>query len=185
MRHPEVVRTPLSVRPHSRRSLEQRLTIRYPRASALLFRFLLLLPPRSRLRRATLARGIQQGLEAYNRGDYETVLAGYDPNIELISEPEVVELGFDATYHGHDGWRRYAERWNAEWGAYATRPEELIDLGDGRALVVGTQRARGSGSGAEAVKDFAVLWTFASGRVAREQYFFDRADAFRIAGLDP
>jgi ketosteroid isomerase-like protein len=185
MPNPGVVRTPLAVRPRSRRSLEERLAIRYPRASALLFRLLLRLPPRSRLRQVTMRRGIQQGMEAYNRGDYETVLAGYDPDVELISEPEVVELGFDATYHGHDGWRRYGERWNAEWGAYETRPEELMDLGDGRVLVIGTQRARGSGSGAETVKDFAVLWTFSAGRVAREQYFFDRADAFRAAGIDP
>jgi ketosteroid isomerase-like protein len=124
-------------------------------------------------------------MEAFNRRDYEAVLAGYDPDVELITEPELVDLGFDAIYRGHDGWLRYAKRWNAEWGTYEARPEELWDLGEGRALVVGTQRARGLGSGAETTKDFAVLWTFSRGLVTREQYFFDRVDAFRAVSLDP
>ena len=178
------MRSRLTVRPQSRRTLEERLAIRVPRAATLLSRLVWLLPPHSRLRRAALSRGIQRGIEAYNRGDYEAVLAGYDPDVEVVSEPELVELGFDATYRGHDGWRRYAERWNAEWGAYEAAPDELWDLGDGRLLAIGAQRGRGSGSGAEITKDFAGLWTFSRGLVTREQYFFDRAEALRAVGLD-
>ena len=174
----------MTVRQRPRRTVEERFAIRFRRVATLLSRLVLLLPPRSRLRRAALSHGIRLGVEAYNRGDYEAVLAGYDPDVELVIEPELVELGFDATYRGHDGWRRYHERWMAEWGAYESRPEELWDLGNGLALAVGAQRGRGAGSGAEITRDLAFLWTFSRGLVTREQYFFDRGEAFGAAGLD-
>jgi ketosteroid isomerase-like protein len=174
----------LTVRTSSRRSLEERLAIRYPGVFALVFRLVLLLPGRSRLRQATLRHAVQQGIEAYNRRDYDALRPSYHRDVELISEPEAVALGFDPVYRGHEGWLRYAERWNAEWGSYQARPEELLDLGDGRVLVIGKQVGRGSGSGAEVVNDFAVLWLFSAGQVVREQYFFDRVEAFRVAGLD-
>jgi ketosteroid isomerase-like protein len=174
----------LTVRTSSRRSFEQRLAIRYPGVFALVLRLVLLMPTRWRLRRATLRHVVQHGIEAYNRGDYDALRPSYHRDVELISEPEVVALGFDPVYRGHAGWLRYAERWNAEWGTYHASPEELIDLGDARVLAIGHQEGRGVGSGAATVNDFAVLWTWSAGQVIREQYFFDRAEAFRVAGLD-
>ena len=79
---------------------------------------------------------------------------------------------------GFDGWLAYGRRWNTEWVAYRARPEELIDLGDGRLLAIGQQEGRGSGSGAQIKGDWAVLWAFRAGQVIREQYFFDRQQAF-------
>jgi hypothetical protein len=61
----------------------------------------------------------------------------------------------------------------------------LWDLGEGRALVIGTSERAVWAAGLRRPKDFAVLWTFSRGLVSREQYFFDRVDAFRAVGLDP
>lgn len=158
--------------------------MRFPGAAAATSRLVLLLPPRSRLRQAALHHNVRQGLEAYNRGDYEALRPSYHGEVELISEPEAVDLGFEPIYRGFEGWLQYARRWNAEWGSYQARPEELIDLGDGRLLAIGHQEGRGSGSGAETTKDWATLWTLSAGRIIREQYFFDHAEAFRAAGLD-
>ena len=175
---------PLTVRPTSRRALEERVALLFPGAAAAISWLVLLLPARSRLRQAALRHNIRQGIEAYNRGDYEALRPAYHRDVELLSEPEVVDLGFEPVYRGYEGWLRYARRWNAEWGSYRARPEELIDLGDGRLLTVGHQEGRGSGSGVATANDWATLWTFSAGRIIREQYFFDRAEAFRAAGLD-
>ena len=123
-----------------------------------------------------------------------------DLRVQEVEEPEgevIVEVraasacGTDRKMlrHGHRILGDYPARFGHETAGVrldtGIGPEELWDLGEGRALVVGTQRARGSGSGAETTKDFAVLWTFSRGLVTREQYFFDRVDAFRAVSLDP
>jgi uncharacterized protein len=183
-RNRAAIRMPLSVRAQTQRTFQQRFAIRYPAIAAWMFRIVLRLPPAWRLRRALLRDVVRQGIEAYNRGDYDALRPTYHPNLELVSEPEAVTLGFEPVYRGFDGWLRYAERWNTEWGGYRARPEELIDLGDGRLLAVGLQDGRGSGSGAPISNEWAALWTFQAGRVIREQYFFNHAEAFRAAGVE-
>jgi ketosteroid isomerase-like protein len=168
----------------SHRGIEERFAMRFPGAAAAISRLVLLLPAQSRLRQATLRHNVRQGLEAYNRGDYEALRPSYHCDVELISESQAVDLGFEPVYRGFEGWLRYARRWNTEWGSYQARPEKLIDLGDGRLLAIGHQEGRGSGSGAETANDWATLWTLLGGRIIREQYFFDRAEALRAAGLD-
>ena len=74
----EVVRKPLRVRERSRRTLDQRLSLRFPGLAAAFLRRILKLPPSSRLRQATLWRGVRLGLEAYNRRDLDAVVIGWD-----------------------------------------------------------------------------------------------------------
>jgi hypothetical protein len=120
----KVVRQPLVVRPHSRRRLEQRLGLRFPRALALLARSISRLPPRSRLRRVLLRRFAQLGFEALNRRDYEAVFALlYHPDAELTVFPEFVALGFEPVYRGLDARIGFHERWNAEWGDFWFEPK--------------------------------------------------------------
>lgn len=177
------VRMPLSVRASSRRSIAERVALRLPGLVALISRLIFLLPPRSWLRQVTLRHTVEQGVEAYNRSDYAALRPTYHANVEVVSEPQAVALGFEPVYHGFAGWLEYSKRWNAEWGDYQVEPEELIDLGDGRLLATGHQRALGSGSNAATRSDWAALWTFSAGQVIREQYFFDRQEAFKAVGL--
>jgi ketosteroid isomerase-like protein len=177
------VRQPLAVAARSRRRVEERLGLRFPGAAAFLSRRVWRLPPHSRLRRAVLRRGFELGLEANNRGDFEAAFALYDPQVELVSDPRFVELGFDRVYRGRAERTRFQQRWTAEWGDFRFAPDELIDLGDGRLFVYGRTVGSGLTSGAGFDSDWAVLLTFSDGRVVREQFFFDRAEAFEAAGL--
>jgi hypothetical protein len=131
-----------------------------------------------------LRHAVEQGVEAYNRSDFEALRPTYHADLQLISEPQAVALGFEPIYRGWQGWLRYQERWNAEWGDYQVEPEELIDLGGGRLLALGQQVGAGSGSGAAIASDWADLFTFAAGRVIREQPFFDRREALQAVGLE-
>src|SRR5690349_2198614 len=97
-----VARGPVSVRPDSRRRLEERLCIRMPRAVALANRAVLYLPPRTRLRRAMIRRGVQTFLEAYNRKDFESTYSLFHPDAETVVPHQFVEVGFDRVTRGPD-----------------------------------------------------------------------------------
>src|SRR5437660_12837635 len=99
----EIVRQPIAVGVQSRRRLEERLALRFPRALARMSRAVLRLRPRSRLRHAMLRRVTQLGFEAINRGDFEAAFALYHPEIEVIEPAEGVGLGLDPVPRGREG----------------------------------------------------------------------------------
>jgi ketosteroid isomerase-like protein len=179
----EIVRQRLTVAPRPHRSFEERLGLRIPGILAFLDRLVWRLPPHSWLRRAAFRRAVQRGAEASNRRDYEAAFFRYDPQAELITDSWLIELGFDPVYRGLEEHIRWSERWIAEWGDFRFVPEELIDFCDGRALVSGHTLGCGLSSGAGFASDWAMLLTVAAGRVIREQFFFDRAEALEAAGL--
>jgi ketosteroid isomerase-like protein len=179
----EPVRQPISVSASSHRHLDERLGLRFPAALARFAALIWRLPPRSRLRRALSRRAVKLGIEAYNRGYLDAALAWYHPDVEYITPRQIIPLGFDPIYRGRQGRIEVQQRWTEEWGEFEFRPEELIDLGDGRLLQVGRMRGRGASSGAALDNDYADLQWLSGGRVIREQVFLDRAEALDAAGL--
>jgi ketosteroid isomerase-like protein len=179
----EVVRQPIILRPSSRRRLEERLALRFPRAVTLLTRSVLRFPPRSRLRRAVLKRAVVTGWEAMNRVDLEAGLALYHPDVESIVDPDMTALGFDETVRGRERRLHNLRQVYAEFHEFRFDPDELIDLGDDRLLVVGRMKGTGRNSGAPFDSEWANLWTISAGRVIRDHVFRDRAEALEAAGL--
>ena len=179
----EVVRQPVVARSHSRRRLEERLGLRFPAAFALMSRAVWRLPPGSRLRQAMLRRTVQLGNAAINRGDYEAAFGTYDAHVELIVPRQFLTLGFDALYRGRAERIDFQRRWTAEWGDVRFETEEIIDLGDGRVLVISRMKGSGLGSGATVDNEWANIFTLSAGRVIREQAFADHAEALEAAGL--
>ena len=183
----EVVRQPIAVADRSRRRLEERFGLRFPRALALLagaaWRLYLLLPPRSRLRQAFVRRYMQHGVEAVNRRDLEAAFLLYHPDVESTFDERVVALGFEPVYRGREARIEAQRRWIAEWGEERSEPEELIDLGGGRLLMLVRNRGKGPSSGAVVDRRNAFLFTLSAGRVIREEIFLDRAEALEAVGL--
>ncbi|MEK6328737.1 MAG: nuclear transport factor 2 family protein [Actinomycetota bacterium] len=178
----EMVRQPVALRAHTRRRLEERLAVRFPRAAAFLNRAVFRLPPRSRLRRAIIRRVVQVGTEALNRGDYEAAFGVWDPECEAIFPPRFVTLGVEAGTRGREERVHFQRKWTAEWGELLFEPEEVIDL-DSRVLVVGRMKGSGLSSGPTFDNNWAVLLTVSAGRVIREQVFIDHGEALEAAGL--
>src|SRR4051794_518815 len=97
----EIVRKPLRARKRLSRTLDQRLSLRFPRLAAACLRRVGKLPPRSRLRQAALVRGAQLGLEAYNRRDLEAVVIGWHPEFEYCPGRDWVKAGLaEPSYRG-------------------------------------------------------------------------------------
>ena len=180
----EVVRTPLRARKRSSRSLDERLSIRFPRLTAAYLRRIGKLSPRSRLRRATYARGTVFGLEAYNRRDLEAVVIGWHPESEYRPGSEWVKAGLaEPSYRGLAGYRQYVEATAEVWGRENTlTPVELIDLGQ-RIVILADGEMRAQASGVPLANAFAVIATLEDGRFIRLQEYYDHAAALEAAGL--
>src|SRR4051794_27431127 len=104
----DIVRKPLRASQRSGRTLEVRLSLRFPRLAVAYLRLIGKLPPRSRLRQAALWRGIRLGVEAFNRRDLDVVAIVYHPDLEYYPYREFVEATLvDRCYHGPSGYSTY------------------------------------------------------------------------------
>jgi ketosteroid isomerase-like protein len=129
---------------------------------------------------------VRRVYDAAARGDAATVLALYDPDIELdASQLGVAGIagGDETVYRGHDGLRRFFRGWHEAWTNIEYDFEELIDAGDEHVIAVVTRHARGRASGVEVERPFALVWTLRGDKVARVVWFLSRAEALEAVGL--
>jgi hypothetical protein len=86
----EAVRTAIgpSVRLRTRRSLEERIYVRWPSTYAVVARTVLRVPPRSQLRRALMCRAVLSGWSALSRGDLDLMLVRFAPQCQWENPPE-------------------------------------------------------------------------------------------------
>jgi len=87
----------------------------------------------------------RRSVEAFNRRDLEEYIALADPQIELHS---VFAAVGGASYHGHEGVRRWFRDLNETWGDVRLEVHSYFDLGD-HSLAVGELHGRGQQSGVE------------------------------------
>jgi ketosteroid isomerase-like protein len=116
---------------------------------------------------------------AYNRGDWEAALASMDPNVEF----DLTRVAPDGeTYRGYEGVKVF---WRMLWdvfGELRIEPEEVIDGGD---TLVTHERLRSTGKASGVMTEDVLYQDFAlrDGKVIRVQFFRDRAEALKAAGL--
>src|SRR5215213_11119219 len=73
----------LRCREQRRRSLDERITTRFPAIATSLTARVSRLPPSSKLRQRVLARAVSRGFAALQRGDFEAALGNfYAPDVE-------------------------------------------------------------------------------------------------------
>src|SRR5438132_3391838 len=177
-----VVRTPIGpdARLPTRRPLDERLYVRWPGAYAA-SRAVLLLPPRSRLRRALLRRSALSGWAAWARGDLDLMLVRYAPDVRLEPLHEIVAAGMRNSYHGHAGLREVTADWREAWERMDLFPQEIIDAGN-PVVILGRLHLRARGSGIEFDTPVGqVVWA-ERGLVVRD-HFNNWDEALRVAGI--
>lgn len=164
----------------NRRSFDQRLRARLPALYRALGARALAWPPRSRVRQLLLDLGTRSGFDAYNRRDWDVVLALYDPQVEIrLHHVQDIE----GVHHGHEGLRHYWREWFDAWEQSIMEPQEIIDFQD-RMLVLGWTRCRASGSGLSMEQPTAWLLTWGRGAIVRHEEWWDRAAALQAVGLN-
>jgi ketosteroid isomerase-like protein len=165
-----------------RRTLDERVAIRFPAFSRLLGAAFMRLSPRSRLRQLILARRIQQAYAAQTRRDYDSVLAGWNPECEYRPSRDLMPPDLDAAFYGHDGMRQLWRYWRDAFEDIRWDPEEIEDFGD-KILVTAQQRGHGSGSGVGVSEPVFQLFTLRAGLVVRQEDFLVRSAALAAVGL--
>jgi ketosteroid isomerase-like protein len=109
--------------------------------------------------------------------------AGVDGMLPFIHEDiEYQPMEERGSVHGHDGLRRYFERWLEPWDEFQVGPTEFLLAGN-RVFNGVTMKARGRTSGAEVRMDFWHVWHFRDGRAARWEEYVSRPEALEAAGL--
>jgi hypothetical protein len=133
-----------------------------------------------------LRRFAQLNYEAFNRRDLDCISARVhtaDSEFRVtVSSDLRLDLGDD--YRGPEGFRRIVEVWDDAWADLRLETRELIDLGDGRVLVLADMVGRGRGSGIELRDHFAHLLSLRGAIAVREDLWLGSwNDALGAAGL--
>ncbi len=119
-------------------------------------------------------------MDAYKRGDKRAWTNLMDPELETVPVPVWPEpgpfIGPDAAW---DFYKQFEEMLST---SEAYKITELIDAGD-RLFVCQQAPMRGRASAAEVGFKLWGVHTFCDGRVIRTQWFTERSEALKAAGL--
>jgi ketosteroid isomerase-like protein len=174
--------SPLSERAARRRTLDERLFVRFPALYRRVADLSTRLSPQSRLRRLILAYSIQRGYAALNRRDFEVVLMRSDPEVEYRPGGDLIPPDLEQVFYGHDGYRRLWRRWFDAFDDFRWEPREIIDFGD-RVLVTAELTGHGSGSGVAVSEPSFQLFKVRAGLSVSQEDFTERDAALEAAGL--
>jgi ketosteroid isomerase-like protein len=180
----EVVRTPIGpdARLPTRRTLDERLMVRWPGAWAVLSRATNRLPPRSRLRRGLLRQSALSGWGAWVRGDLDVCLVRFAPDYHYDAPPEWLIAGMPSVYRGHAGLREWAAELREAWEILDHTPLEVVDAGNVIAFLCKI-RLRARASGIELDSRLGQVFWVERGLIVRERDFGDWDEALRVVGV--
>jgi ketosteroid isomerase-like protein len=118
----------------------------------------------------------QRTFDAFNRGDVEAFVEGFDPEIEWHFNPAFLDRA-GAVVRGHDGMRRYlVDDIKALWREYHAEPDEIQDLGSHLFIVV---RFTGYGLQSGVAVDMRLyeVYTLRGERPVKRESFTEREHA--------
>ena len=120
---------------------------------------------------------MRENIEAFRRGDWDAVAAGWDTHVLARADPGWPERFIYGRGAVID-WQRGA------WESLGpdVRIEETVDLGD-RLLVRFCWHTRGQHSGIEQDLRFSLVSTYRDGRIVFAEYFLDHEQALKAVGL--
>ena len=121
---------------------------------------------------------LRRGYEAFNRGDYEAVLALMHPDVAVHDRPEVPD---PRDYQGLEGAREAFAGVIEMFAQYEIEPVEFIDGGE-HIVVVLRQRGRGLASGVDVESEIVHVWTVRDGKAVDLRAFSSREDALDHLG---
>jgi ketosteroid isomerase-like protein len=115
-----------------------------------------------------------RGIDAFNRGDVEALLADTTHDVELY--PALAGAVEGGGFRGPGGIEAYFQITAETWGEFRIVAEDFRDLGD-RVLVVGQIHGRGKGSRVPVEAPNAIVMDFRGEKVWRIHSYFDQAEA--------
>jgi ketosteroid isomerase-like protein len=124
---------------------------------------------------------VRDGLDAWNRRDFEATLGNMDPGIVWRTSGVIPDL--DEAYVGYDRLREFWRAWTGSWEHIQIETEELVDLDD-KVLVL-ARFCAGSRDEITVHQPIAFLFTIRDGLVTEFQSYWERDNVYAdIAELD-
>jgi ketosteroid isomerase-like protein len=124
---------------------------------------------------------VRRAWEAWWDKDMDAVVASWHPDVEWdLTAFDEAPPGM--VIRGAENVLQLIVTWLRRWESYEARVLEVVEAGDDVLLLV-ERRARAAGTGAEADRIAAQVWTFDQGRIRRIRSFSRVADARVAAGL--
>jgi ketosteroid isomerase-like protein len=121
---------------------------------------------------------IKGGVEAFRRGDLDTVLELLDDEVEIYMPSELANSG---TYRGHDGYRQWLAQWLEAWEGFDLELEGVEAVGHTHVVSGAHQTARGRGSGVPVETWITYLWDVRDGHAAALHLYPTREEAIEVA----
>ena len=119
---------------------------------------------------------MQRMAEAFDRKDWQAVLADLDPEVEIDDEdiPEST---------GADSFLEWTRRWDEAWDSWHTEDLEIRPGAGEQVIALFTMVVKGRGSGVELRRRDALVASFRAGKAVKLGYYNDQAQALEAAGL--
>jgi ketosteroid isomerase-like protein len=126
---------------------------------------------------------VKQGIEAFNRGDWDATLKLCAEDIVWI--PLIQTVDGQRALIGHEMLRSawVSQREALGGDAFGVEPKEIRDLGAGTVLAHMRVRGEGHTSGVPIELDYVQLWTIRDRLVARVDKYPSVADALADCGV--
>jgi ketosteroid isomerase-like protein len=124
---------------------------------------------------------LRHGIEAFNRGDRTAFLALCDPEVENIPPRDWPE---SEPIRGREAvWDFYIET-TSLWDKRSFEYTEIMEVGDDKIVAGLRQEVQGKASGVPVAVAFWQVVTFREGKVARFEFYSDRAAALKAVSLE-
>jgi ketosteroid isomerase-like protein len=124
---------------------------------------------------------VAQAGQAYQERGVDGLLEFAHPEIEWRTRADLPDSDL---YEGHDGVRRLYARFEEDLEGMYYEPEELIDIGDDRVLMVFRWGGTGRASGVQAeVQGEAWVMKIVGDKVVRVDEFANKQEALEAAGV--
>ena len=124
---------------------------------------------------------MRRSLEAFDRRDRNAWLASRHPDVEVV--PAGIWPEADVIRGPEAGWDFYVAALDAFEAINLGEAVELVDAGADEVLIHYGLVVRGKTSGAEVEFVFSVVVTFRDGKIVRDHWFVDQAEALEAVGL--
>jgi ketosteroid isomerase-like protein len=113
---------------------------------------------------------IRAGHAAWERGDVETVLGMYDPEIEVYAPPEI---GNPGTYRGVEGFLEWSGDWFEVWETFEQELVSVEPVGSRHVLARVNQTGIGKGSGIRIERGATYVYEIRDDLLVYMSLFFD------------
>jgi ketosteroid isomerase-like protein len=127
-----------------------------------------------------LERSIRTIYEAFKAGDFDRLLANLRPDAMFVNPADAIEPG---TRHGREGFLVALRSLHEQFDYDVVDPYELVE-GEGCVLVSVRLGGLGRTSGARFDQESFQIFRIRDGSVTAFEWYLDRAEARRAAGLD-